>query len=97
MLPFSLSPVAEIVLLSVTSALALASSLLMPLLPARIAKYLPFFTVPVYLCLIFALFSVGATMDILALVFLALLFVYVGAYPLRTQSRLLKAQKEEEK
>ena len=97
MLPFSLSLVAEIVLLTVTSALALASSLLMPLLPSRIAKYLPFFTVPIYLCLIFALFSVGATMDILALVFLALLFVYVGAYTLRYQSRLHKAQKEEEK
>ena len=88
MLSFSLSPAAEITLLCVTSALVLLSYLLMLLLPKARAKYVIYAAVPLHLFLINALFSVGATVDIVALVFLGLLFFYVCAYMIREKRKL---------
>ena len=85
MLFFSLSPAGEITFLCVTSALVLLSYVWMLLLPKARAKYVIYGAVPLHLLLINALFSIGATIDIVALVFLALLFFYVCAYTLRAK------------
>lgn len=88
MLSFSFSPTVEIVLLSLSSVLVLLSYLLMLLLPKACAKYVIYAAVPLHLFLINALFSIGATVDIVALVFLGLLFFYVCAYTIREKRKL---------
>lgn len=85
MLPFSLSPEMEIFLLCLTCALVLACYLFTLFLPERWARFVILPSVPLHLLLINALFALGATVDIVALVLLALLFVYVGVYAIRAE------------
>ena len=80
MLPFSFPEHIETVLLVVSAVLVLLSYALMLFLPEKKAKYVIFFAVPLHLFLLNALFSVGATVDIVALVFLGLLFLYISTY-----------------
>ena len=95
MLSFSFSPLVEIILLCVVSVLVTLSYLLMLLLSRARAKYVIYAAVPLHLLLVNALFSIGATVDIVALVFLGLLFLYVCAYAIRT--RLIAKSKGGEK
>ena len=84
----------EVVVLCIVSALVLLSYILMLLLPDEKAKYVVFPSVPLHLFLINALFSVGATLEVVALVFLVLLFLYVSAYAW-LRSRKGKAERRE--
>ena len=87
MLSFFLSPTMEIVLLVLTGVLVLLCYSLMLLLPKARARYVIYGAVPLHLLLMNALFAVGATVDIVALVFLGLLFLYVCACSLRARTK----------
>lgn len=80
MLPFSLPEHIEIALLVIGAVLVLTCYALMLFLPEKYAKIVVFPAVPLHLLLLNALFSVGATIDIVALIFLSLLFLYVSTY-----------------
>ncbi len=79
---FSLPGNVAIALVAVVSALVLLGYILMLFLPEKYAKVVIFPAVPLHLLLLNALFSIGATVDIVALVFLGLLFLYVSTYAL---------------
>lgn len=95
MLSFSLPPTIERLLLILALAFVLATYALMLFLKGKWQKRIVFFAVPLHLLLLCALFSVGATVDVVALVFLALLFLYMLASALLYKVRAKKGKEDE--
>ena len=91
---FSLPENIDIALLVVISTLVLLSYVLMVFLPQKKAKFVIFPSVPLHLFLLNILFSLGATVDVVALVFLALLTLYLFLYAIRYDRTRKKKEDE---
>lgn len=91
---FSLPENIGIALLVVISTLVLLSYVLMVFLPQKKARLVIFPSVPLHLFLLNILFSLGATVDVVALAFLALLTLYLFLYAIRYY-RTRKRQEDE--